>query len=532
MKPNPPVEQIAAGGRLLRIRESWPPPSLTFLVDMADGLSRLKSCFPAEKLKRAFTGALILALTFCFGREGAGSGTFTYEKIHFTQNGSPTGTPLVPNFVWNSCWWALGNDDSGNIYVAISNEIHPGGDVAIFKYDPVLNQMTFVNDLKSVSTAAGNWLPTENQQKVHTCLVRGADGRLYFATHDNSWGTLADHRGTHIYALENNTITDLSATATQYLNSAMQTVHSNIGVHVENYGTIDLEMTRGAPRLLYGVTYGDGYLYRLNLETGDIKMIAQTGQGYAVGVIRRFAVDNSGNAYVPMRGTNAGDIRIYKYDNAAGTWAYTGKSYTDSHLAASDLDKSGWRMHVYTKDGAKIYFISYDGKIYRFTFATEALEYIGVLEANPNPTVSDLILSDDEQHLYSLVYEYAVNQNKFVDFNIQMGQATTIDSNITTYGPRDLIYGGLARDKLGQAYMVGWQFANTSITNIALFKINVEATPTLAIRRVGGPVALAWNLGVLQQADDVAGPWMDVTNAVSPTLVQPSSPREFFRLRY
>ena len=113
-----------------------------------------------------------------------------------------------------------------------------------------------------------------------------------------------------------------------------------------------------------------------------------------------------------------------------------------------------------------------------------------------------------------------------------MGQATTIDSNITTYGPRDLIYGGLARDKLGQAYMVGWQFANTSITNIALFKINVEATPTLAIRRVGGPVALAWNLGVLQQADDVAGPWMDVTNAVSPTLVQPSSPREFFRLRY
>jgi len=261
-------------------------------------------------------------------------------------------------------------------------------------------------------------------------------------------------------------------------------------------------------------------------------MIAKTGPGYEDGIIRRFAVDNNGDAYVPMRGTNAGDIRIYKYDNAADTWAYTGKSYTDSHLATDDLDKSGWRMHVYTKDGDSVYFVSYDGKIYHFTFATEALDYIGVLEANPNPWVSDLTLSDDEQHLYALVFQYGINQNMFVDFNIQTGQATTIDSNITTYGPRALIFGGLARDKLGHAYMVGWQYANTSITNIALFKINVEATPTLAIRRVGEQVALAWNLGALENADDVAGPWTDVTNAVSSMLVPASSPQKFFRLRY
>ena len=189
-------------------------------------------------------------------------------------------------------------------------------------------------------------------------------------------------------------------------------------------------------------------------------------------------------------------------------------------------------MHVYTKDGDSIYFVSYDGKIYHFTFVTEALEYLGVLEANPNPWVSDLTLSDDEQHLYALVYQYnGINQNKFVDFNIPTGQATAIDSNIATYGPRDLIFGGLARDKLGHAYMVGWEYANTSITNIALFKINVEATPTLAIRRVGEQAALAWNLGVLQNADDVAGPWTDVTNAFSSMLMPASFPQKFFRLR-
>jgi hypothetical protein len=430
------------------------------------------------QLKHAFTVGFIFLLTFSFYREAAGSGPYTFEKIHFTQDGTPTGAPLVSNFVWNSCWWALGNDDSGNIYVAISNhENYPRGNVAIFKYNPVLNQMRFLSDLKSVSMAAGNWLPTENQQKVHTRLISGLGGRLYFATHDNSWGKLTDHRGTHIYAVENDTIIDLSKTATKYLNSAMQTVNGSIGVHIENYGTIGMEVNRGRPNLLYGITYGDGYLYRLNLETGDIKMIAKTGKGYSDGIIRNFAVSKSGNAYVPMRGSSPGDIRIYKYDNFAQTWVYTGKSYADDFLTVNGFDKSGWGMHVYTKDSDKIYCIAYDGKVYRFTFDTEDLEYLGILEANPNPRITNLILSDDEQHLYALVFRYeGIDQNKFVEFNIRTNQVTTIKSNILTYGTRDLIYGGLAKDKLGHAYMVGWQYADTSVENIALFKIRVETS--------------------------------------------------------
>jgi hypothetical protein len=189
-------------------------------------------------------------------------------------------------------------------------------------------------------------------------------------------------------------------------------------------------------------------------------------------------------------------------------------------------------MHVYTKAGDMVYFIAYDGSVYRFTFATESLQYLGVLEANPNPRVSDLILSDDEQHLYSLVFRYAgINQNKFVSFSIPTGQVTTIDSNIATYGTRDLILGGLAKDTLGHAYMVGWEYADTSVANIALFKINVEPPGTLTIRHVGGQVELDWNHGALQKADALSGPWLDVTNAFSPMPVQPLSQRSFFRLK-
>ena len=106
-------------------------------------------------------------------------------------------------------------------------------------------------------------------------------------------------------------------------------------------------------------------------------------------------------------------------------------------------------MHVYTKSGDMAYFIAYDGKVYRFTFATELLQYLGVLETKsqsarqrPDPQ------RRPAEHWYALVFRYAgINQNKFVDFVIQTGQVTTIDSNIATYGIRDLIFGGLAKGK-------------------------------------------------------------------------------------
>jgi hypothetical protein len=333
--------------------------------------------------------------------------------------------------------------------------------------------------------------------------------------------------------IENDRITDLSATTTQYLNKDMQTVAGNIGVHVENYATIAMEMSHGTPRLVYGITYGDGYLYRLNLETDDIRMIARTGGGYADGIIRNLAVDSAGNAYVPMRGGSTGDIRIHKYDTAADTWTYTGKSYSDGFLAVRDFDKSGWVLHVYTKARDKVYFIAYDGKVYGFTFATETLDYLGVLEANPNPRVHNLILSDDERRLYALVYRYGgVSKNKFVAFDVQTGLATTVDSEIATYGARDLIFGGFARDRLGHAYMVGWKFNDTSIGNIALFKVGVEPAPSLSIDRNEGQLELNWNHGLLQTADDPAGPWTENADAFPPMPVDPSPSGKFFRLRY
>jgi hypothetical protein len=56
--------------------------------------------------------------------------------------------------------------------------------------------------------------------------------------------------------------------------------------------------------------------------------------------------------------------------------------------------------------------------------------------------------------------------------------------------------------------------------------------PTLSARAVGSQIELAWDRGVLQAADALAGPWNAVEDAFSPHLIQPAAPRKFYRTRY
>jgi glucose/arabinose dehydrogenase len=56
--------------------------------------------------------------------------------------------------------------------------------------------------------------------------------------------------------------------------------------------------------------------------------------------------------------------------------------------------------------------------------------------------------------------------------------------------------------------------------------------PTLGARHVGSQIELTWDRGALQEAGEVTGPWNDVVDVFSPYLVQPTTPRRFFRTRY
>lgn len=57
--------------------------------------------------------------------------------------------------------------------------------------------------------------------------------------------------------------------------------------------------------------------------------------------------------------------------------------------------------------------------------------------------------------------------------------------------------------------------------------------PNVVIRRAGEQIELLWQTGVLEEADDLAGPWKTVAGAAAPAYqVKPEAARKFYRLKF
>lgn len=69
-----------------------------------------------------------------------------------------------------------------------------------------------------------------------------------------------------------------------------------------------------------------------------------------------------------------------------------------------------------------------------------------------------------------------------------------------------------------------------SLSATQTFNVIVHLPPTLAVQVNGLEMQLTWPRGTLQEADDVAGPYVDVTS-VSPLTVDLSESRKFYRIR-
>ncbi len=91
------------------------------------------------------------------------------------------------------------------------------------------------------------------------------------------------------------------------------------------------------------------------------------------------------------------------------------------------------------------------------------------------------------------------------------------------------------RDSLFVADLVttGSTSSGTGAGVIYQIKALVNPTPpTLAAQTAGPQVELTWDRGVLQEADNPAGPWNEVVGAFSPYSVQLVAPQKFYRTTY
>jgi hypothetical protein len=69
-----------------------------------------------------------------------------------------------------------------------------------------------------------------------------------------------------------------------------------------------------------------------------------------------------------------------------------------------------------------------------------------------------------------------------------------------------------------------------NLSTTQTFNVTVLLPPTISVQVNGDQMQLAWPRGTLQEADDVAGPYVDVTT-VSPVTIDLTESQKFYRIR-
>ncbi len=229
--------------------------------------------------------------------------------IHFTADGTAEAAPLRPDFPHHSVWNAMGADAEGRIYVAVSNHVHSGGDVALYRIEPGEgpgdDRVTALGTLSEISGRAGNWMPGESQMKVHTFLSPHADGRLWFASMD--YAPTEPLRGAHLYALDPATgeVEDLSASAPTmfYGGAAVPNPRATgaapglgNGVLAARSGIKGMAVNPALPGVIHFMTFPEGEIVRHDIEAGGFEVVGTSSK-----VSYIFHVDDEGDVYYADR---------------------------------------------------------------------------------------------------------------------------------------------------------------------------------------------------------------------------------------
>jgi len=184
--------------------------------------------------------------------------------------------------------WGLCTGVDGKIYIGICGE-HTGGlSVFIASYDPATEEVTYhVECGPAIGEPPDNGRAT--QSKIHYCMVPGADGRIYNATHAsgaplddpvwwpmNSWDDPKRcFTGSYLFALDPQT----------------NDIH-NYGVGPRREGSRATAFDEER-RKIYGITWPRNHFYVFYLDTGEYRDIGRFGDTNPQAVW----LDRDGHAY-------------------------------------------------------------------------------------------------------------------------------------------------------------------------------------------------------------------------------------------
>jgi hypothetical protein len=331
---------------------------------------------------------------------------------------------LAPPYLsLQQCWNGMGMDDNGRVYVGFTSDRVMGGeDFAVFRYDPIKREKSFLGALVDVARSLGNLAERESIPKGHTRLIF-ADGKIYLGTqgfHDfkREIDGLPKYRGAHIFSF------DVSTNSWKDLGIGFQG-----GVIVKNQGIVAMGILRDQ-QMLVGLTHPLGDILLFDYKTNHLTKTI-TGIPWRLGnpISRELIVAPSGRVYI-YRGTE----ELNQRDEKHAVWLYDPQQ-NELTKTGFEITQGFWIGQTQTRDGRKIYVSTTNGELYEFDTLTEKFKDLGyLLPKNSIATgrkiafMYGVTLSPDEKTLYYVpaVLENPEGSGELYSYEIATGNVSFV----------------------------------------------------------------------------------------------------------
>jgi hypothetical protein len=370
-------------------------------------------------------------------------------------------TPLtLPAFKGaHALWGSTGQDAQGHIWFGVTAADVATPSAHLIEFDPETDNAFDRGNVVEELERAGVARKGEHQAKIHSKIVPGPDGYLYFASMDEEGeradGSVLPKWGGHLWRMKRD---------------------SYRWEHLAAVPEALIAVAAGG-RFVYALGYFGHVLYRYDTANGKV---ASVRVGSVAGHIsRNFIVDYRGHAYVPrLRPSPAsldaqgarvsivefdGDLREV-HETAIASDHYTDRNPTDAHgiIAIQEMADRSW------------YFTTHVGFLFRIVpppaGASEAVDEspatvtsVSWFHPNGRTYVASLFTPDGATTLLGLshdmlaeggsgAYQWLTCDLAAVHCRVAPFNVPGTDRDLVS---RSLLYGSATRDARGRHYVVG-----------------------------------------------------------------------------
>lgn len=357
--------------------------------------------------------------------------------------------PALPNA--RAVWGASGRDSRGHVWFGVSvSETSPCPSAHLLEYVPesgeVVDRGSVVEELRRGGIARTD----EGQSKIHSKIIEGSDGHLYFTSMDMRGadfrqGRTPPSRGSHLWRLR------LPDCRWEHLMAVPEGL---------------IAISRGAD-WIYALGFFDHKLYQYDCKTGDVRsVVVGSVKGH---ISRNFMSDHRGHVYVPRLTYTTRSINpvvtLVEYDTDLDE---VGEKPLEHYLDGLPGKSHGIIGTQNLADGS-IAFLTHLGYLYRIVpwkgkpseliplgwFHPEGERYVASLFTYAGKRYLMGVATGDKDTHRDKTYEWVV-------YDLRNRRSMALPFEINSPNPPalcgSLLYGSMTRDNFGNFYVVGTDY--------------------------------------------------------------------------